>query len=132
MGNVKQMLTVLEQGSPDVSSSVRTLARMTFQTGSAGVGFTTRITAMFVGDFSGPSGISRLEFILDDELIEPTLDTTTTLDSETTLDPQNPARRSVTYVAFRTGVPSGTHELTVRHRRARPPEAMIGPRTLTI
>jgi hypothetical protein len=122
MENVKQMLSAIETNPPDTDDI---LASVTFETVAPDTqAFRTRVTAMFVGEFSGAGGVSRIVFILDDQFLAPAFNMNA--------PNANPDPRSRTFLVFSDGVPSGQHRLSVKLQEARPPAVTVGIRTLTV
>jgi hypothetical protein len=125
MDNVKQMLSVVETAkvSDSLSDSRVDLASLTIETTQpTGQLLRTRLTALFIGEFVGPAGVSELVFFLDDDEIGLPFQMAT----------KSSEIASRTFLVFQDGVATGSHRLLVKLRRARDPVARVGPRSLTV
>ena len=123
MDNVKQMLSVVETAKVSASLNRVDLASITIKTTApTSQLLRTRLTALFIGEFVGPAGVSELVFFLDEQLIGEPFQMNT----------KSAAITSRSFLVFQDGVPTGEHRLVAHLRRARPPAARVGLRSLTV
>jgi hypothetical protein len=127
MENVRQMLTAMETGAVEFSSSEGEMVSVTIDTViPPSPALRTRITALLIGEF-GPaeftddagSSLSVIRFKIDGESMGP---------RDIPLSPLNaPHHASRAFLMFRDGVPSGTHRVAVFLREAAPSDGELAP-----
>jgi hypothetical protein len=124
MNNVKQMLSVMAKSKvPGGGGTNHELASLKIDTTDPpGLAFRTRLTVLFTTEFRGPAGVHLLRLTIDGVDLTPVFQ----------LGTESTTTESRTFVAFRDGFRTGTHEVRAVLRRGRPPDGIVGVRTLTV
>ncbi|MDW4500563.1 hypothetical protein R5H30_21440 [Sulfitobacter sp. D35] len=130
MQNIRQMETSLisdrltlgfDHGTSDLEIEVPITTEAAAQGPPPPGGAQVRLTALFVTEIIGQTGVFSLEVVVDDDLV-----------MKPSVGKGHEDARSLTLLAFVDGVKAGDHTVSVRFRPARPPGAAFGSRTLTV